>query len=65
MKVPSEKQIKFARKISNELYIPLPTDYTAKAYYDFIHDNIVKYNTHTKSIDDELAEECFSGMLDY
>jgi exonuclease V gamma subunit len=61
MRTPSDKQIKYAQSISHNLNIPLPTQFTAKAYYDFI----AKHQTENRlsTIDMELAEEVYSGML--
>lgn len=39
-KPPSEKQVRAAKTISNVLHIPMPESYTAKAYWQFINDNM-------------------------
>ena len=60
MKEPTNKQISLARAISYRIDKPLPTQYTSKAYYDYIHDNIDDYKMTTADI--ELASETFDGF---
>lgn len=60
MKEPTDKQISLARAISFRINKPLPTRYTSKAYYDYIHDNIDEYRMTTADI--ESAAEAFDGF---
>lgn len=61
MNKPSNKQIAYAQSISYNLNIPLPTKYTAKAYYDYIAEHEAENRLST--IDTNLAEEIYSGLL--
>ena len=45
MKPPSEKQMKYARRISRGLQIELPKEDTAKAYFDFIKEHHEEYQS--------------------
>ena len=61
MKEPSEKQIKYARSIAHNLNVPLPKEYTAKAYYDFIA--MHKNENRLATVDIDLISEVYSGIL--
>ena len=55
-KLPSKKQIKFAKLIANTLGINLPKENTSYAYWKFINDNITEYNTiHNYDLYEELC----------
>lgn len=43
MKEPTNKQISFAEKIAWRCNKELPKEFTSKAYWQFIKDNITKY----------------------
>lgn len=51
MKEPTDKQIRFAEKIAWRCNKELPKEFTAKAYWNFIDDNIVEF--HARAIDEE------------
>lgn len=36
---PTEKQINFAKAISEKLGIPLPEEYTSKAYWQYLNEH--------------------------
>ena len=56
-KLPSKKQIKFAKLIANTLRIDLPKEDTSYAYWKFINDNITEYNAiHNYDLYEEISE---------
>ena len=62
MKSPSEHQIALADNIAKTLGLEFPRgdyDFTAKAYWNFINNNIEKYNEICANFDDQTY-----GLLD-
>ena len=51
MKEPTNKQISFAEKIAWRCNKELPKEFTSKAYWQFINDNITEFNI--KAIDED------------
>ena len=64
MNNPSEKQVKYAKRIADRLGLELPKDYTKQAYWHFIKDHVEEYNVAESIIISELRqgygmEECY------
>lgn len=51
MKEPTKRQISFAEKIACRCNKELPKEFTSKAYWQFINDNITEFNI--KAIDED------------
>lgn len=59
-KCPSNKQIKFAKAISECTRIHLPTDFTAYAYFQYIARNKDKMYEFDEYVNDETyIHDCF------
>ncbi len=41
---PTDRQVGFATEIAEALDLPLPDEYTGKAYQEFINDNLRDFN---------------------
>lgn len=61
MSEPSIKQCILAEKIANKLEKPLPKEYTSKAYYYYIKENIDMYRLSGCNSTQEEAE-AFDGF---
>lgn len=64
MNNPTEKQIKYAKRIADRLGLDLPKDYTKQAYWNFIKEHVEEYNVEEAIIVLELqqgfeVEECY------
>ena len=53
---PTERQHNYALLISEKLEIPLPTEFTKRAYSDFINDNANRYKKVLQEYDDEYDD---------
>lgn len=42
LKSPSDKQVALARAIANKLNLPLPSEFSAQAYWQFTNDNAAR-----------------------
>ena len=51
---PSTKQVAYANNIANELGLKVPEEYTSKAYFDFIAENVGEYK---QKINNFLTEQ--------